>query len=407
MTQESPTVPVVAGIVAAVVGFSSSFVVVLAGLAAVGATSRQAASGLLALCLTQAVGMAWLAWRHRTPIALAWSTPGAALLLTTGEVDGGWPAAVGAFVVVAVLILLTGLLPWLGALIARIPTALARAMLAGVLLPICLTPVTGLADDPLLVAPVVLTWLVLARPARRWAVPGALVAALVVVLIEAGGTVRAADLAPTLTWTTPTFTAAAVVSLALPLWIVTMASQNVPGVAVMSAQDWDVPWRPAMGVTGTATLLGAPLGGHAVNLAAITAAMVAGPMAGADRSRRWWAAVSGGGAYVVLGLGAAALAALVAAAPGAVIPAAAGLALLGTFATSLTGALAEDDEREAAAICFLVAASGISIAGIGAAFWALVAGLIARGLLHPRFGATTAGQRLRSRLGRQDSRAPS
>ncbi|WP_370247028.1 benzoate/H(+) symporter BenE family transporter [Nocardioides sp.] len=405
--EESRSVPVVAGVVAAVVGFSSSFVVVLAGLGAVGASPQQAASGLLALCLTQAAGMAWLAWRHRTPIALAWSTPGAALLLTTGAVDGGWPAAVGAFLLVGVLILLTGLLPWLGALIARIPAALARAMLAGVLLPICLTPVTGLAADPWLVAPVVLTWLVLARPAPRWAVPASLVAALVVVVVEAGGTVRAADLAPTLTWTTPTLTAAAAVSIALPVWIVTMASQNVPGVAVMTTQEWSVPWRSTRGVTGTATLLGAPLGGHAVNLAAITAAMVAGPLAGADRARRWWAALSAAAAYVVLGLAAAALATLVAAAPGSVIPAAAGLALLGTFATSLTGALAEDDEREAAAICFLVAASGISVAGIGAAFWALVAGLLARALLHPRFGTATAGQRPRSRLGRHDSGAPS
>ena len=140
--------PVVAGVVTAVVGFSSSFVVVLAGLAAVGATRAEAASGLLALCVTQALGMLWLSVRHRTPVTLAWSTPGAALLITTGTVEGGWPAAVGAFAVTAVLIVLTGLLPWLGDLISRIPTSLARAMLAGVLLPICLEPVTGLVDSP-------------------------------------------------------------------------------------------------------------------------------------------------------------------------------------------------------------------------------------------------------------------
>ena len=158
--------PVVAGIVAAIVGSSSSFVVVLAGLTAVGASPAQAASGLLTVLVSQALGMLWLALRHRTPITLAWSTPGAALLLSTGAVTGGWAAAVGAFVVTGLLIVLTGLVPALGDLIARIPTSLARAMLAGVLLPICLEPVIGLADSPAYVAPVVLAWLVMHRISR-------------------------------------------------------------------------------------------------------------------------------------------------------------------------------------------------------------------------------------------------
>ena len=354
---------------------------VLTGLTAVGATRAEAASGLLALCVTQALGMLWLSVRHRTPVSLAWSTPGAALLISTGAVAGGWPAAVGAFMVTAVLILLTGLLPWLGELIARIPVSLARAMLAGVLLPICLQPVTGLADSPYVVGPVVLAWLVMHRVSRRWAVPVALVVAIVVVLAEAGSTVAAGDLVPAVAWTTPHWTLAAVVSIAVPLYIVTMASQNVPGVAVMASFGFTVPWRESMGVTGLATLAGAPFGGHTVNLAAITAAMTAGPMAGPDRSRRWIAAVSAAATYVVLALAAAALAALVAAAPGDVIPAAAGLALIGTFGTALAGALAEPDEREASAVCFLVAASGITVLGIGAAFWALLAGLVLRPLL--------------------------
>lgn len=374
----------VAGIVTAVVGFSSAFVVVLAGLVAVGASSAEAASGLLALCVTQALGMVWLSVRTREPISLAWSTPGAALLLATGAVEGGWAAAVGAFLVTAVLIVLTGLLPWLGALIARIPVPLARAMLAGVLLPICLQPVTGLADSPYLVGPVVLAWLVMHRISRRWAVPVSLAVALVVVLVEAGSEVRAGDLLPSLAWTTPHWTVPAVVSIAVPLYIVTMASQNVPGVAVMSSFGWTVPWRQAMTVTGLGTAVGAPFGGHAINLAAITAAMTAGPMAGPDRSRRWIASASAAGTYVVLALAASALAALVAAAPGDVIPAAAGLALLGTLAAALAGALDDPDEREPAAVCFLVAASGISVLGIGAAFWALLAGLVLRPLLRAR-----------------------
>jgi benzoate membrane transport protein len=373
--------PVVAGIVTAVVGSSSSFVVVLGGLVAVGASPAQAASGLLVVYVTQAFGMLWLALRHRTPITLAWSTPGAALLLSTGVVGGGWPAAVGAFVVTGVLVVLTGLVTPLGDLITRIPPSLAQAMLAGVLVPICLEPVTGLAGSPTYVAPVVLAWVLMHGVSRRWAVPVALAVSLVVVIVAAGSSVDPGDLLPQLTWTTPHWTAAAVVSIAIPLYVVTMASQNVPGVAVMSSYGYRVPWRESMAVTGVGTMLGAPFGGHAINLAAITAAMTAGPMAGPDRDRRWIASASASVTYLALALGSSALAALVAAAPGDVMQAAAGLALLGTLGSALAGALADPDGREAAVVCFLVAASGITALGIGAAFWALLAGLVLRPVL--------------------------
>jgi benzoate membrane transport protein len=373
--------PVVAGIVAAVVGFSSSFVVVLAGLTAVGASPAQAASGLLALCVTQALGMVWLTLRHRTPLTLAWSTPGAALLVATGTVAGGWPAAVGAFLVTGVLILATGLIPRLGDLIAAIPPALARGMLAGVLLPLCLAPVTAVVDEPLLVGPVVVTWLVMQALSRRWAVPAALLVALVVVVIEAGSSVPAGDLAPSLAWTTPEWSVAAVVSIALPLYVVTMASQNVPGVAVMSSHGYTVPWRESMSVTGIATVASAPFGGHAVNLAAITAALAAGPTAGPDRSRRWVASATAAGCYLVLAIACSALGALVDAAPNGVIQAAAGLALLGTLASALSEALTDPTERESAVVTFVVAASGVAVLGVGAAFWALVAGLVVRAVI--------------------------
>ncbi|WP_300458436.1 benzoate/H(+) symporter BenE family transporter [uncultured Nocardioides sp.] len=370
--------PVTAGVVAAVVGFSSSFVVVLAGLTAVGATPAQAASGLLALCVAQALGMLWLALRHRTPVSLAWSTPGAALLVTTGAVQGGWPAAVGAFVATGVLVVLTGLVPRLGDLVAAIPPSLARAMLAGVLLPLCVEPVLALADSPAMVAPVVLTWLALQRRAARWAVPAALVVALVVVVVTAGDAVAAGDLLPTLALTAPTWSWQAMVGVTLPLYVVTMASQNVPGVAVMGSFGYRVPWRESMGVTGLGTLLVAPLGGHAVNLAAITAALTAGPAAGPDRDQRWRASVSAAVTYLVLAAGAGALTALVAAAPDGVVQSAAGLALLGTLAASLSDALADPADRLAAIGCLVVAASGVSILGVGAAFWALVVGLVLR-----------------------------
>ncbi|MCL8025240.1 benzoate/H(+) symporter BenE family transporter [Nocardioides bruguierae] len=374
------TAPVTAGVVAAVVGFSSSFVVVLAGLTAVGATPAQASSGVAALCVAQALGMFWLSGRHRVPVSLAWSTPGAALLASTGAIAGGWPAAVGAFVVTGLLVLLTALVPALGDLVARIPPSLARAMLAGVLLPLCIEPATALVTSPLLVGPVVLTWLVLVRLTPRWAVPAALAVAFAVVVV-AGEGVHAADLAPTLALTLPAWSVPALVGVALPLYVVTMASQNVPGVAVMNGLGYRVPWRESLGVTGLGTVLAAPFGGHAVNLAAITAAMSAGPEAGEDRERRWVAPVAAGVTYAVLAVGCSALTTLVAAAPDGVVQAAAGLALLGTLASSLTGALAAHEDHLPAAVCLVVAASGVVVGGIGAGFWALVAGLVVRAVL--------------------------
>lgn len=176
--------PILAGVVTALVGFTSSFAVVLTGLDAVGANAAQAASGLLAVSLTMGLACVVLVWRYRMPITVAWSTPGAALLVATGTVGGGWSAAVGAFLITAALILLTALWPALGALIARIPPSIAQAMLAGVLLPLCLAPITGIVANPWGVVPVVLTWLLFARLAPRWAVPFAFVAAAVVVAVS-------------------------------------------------------------------------------------------------------------------------------------------------------------------------------------------------------------------------------
>lgn len=379
MSEETTHGPVVAGVVTAVVGFSSSFVVVLAGLTAVGASPAQAASGLLTLLVTQALGMLWLSVRHRTPLILAWSTPGAALLASSAGVAGGWPAAVGAFVATGVLIVLTGLVPRLGDLVAAIPQSLARAMLAGVLLPLCVAPVTALVDAPAAVAPVVLTWLLLLRLAPRWAVPAALAVALGTVLATAH--VPTDTLAPTLAWTTPHWTASALVGLALPLYVVTMASQNVPGVAVLGTYGYRVPWRESLTVTGIGTIAGAPTGGHAINLAAISAALAAGPAAGPDRERRWVAAVSASVTYLVLAVASSALAAMVAAAQDGLMQAAAGLALLGTLGSALAEALADPRERESAAATLVVAASGVTVLGIGAAFWALVVGLACRAVL--------------------------
>lgn len=377
--------PLVSGVVTALVGFTSTFAVVLTGLGALGASPAQAASGLLAITIVVGIGCVLLAWRYRMPITLAWSTPGAALLAATGTIDGGWPAAVGGFLVCAALILATALFPPLGALIARIPPSIAQAMLAGVLLPLCVAPFSGLVSDPWGVAPVLIVWLVASRLLPRWAVPLAFVAATAVISVElarTGGGVDAAALLPRLEFTAPTFTIGSVIAVAVPLFVVTMASQNVPGVAVMRSYGYTVPWRPSMLVTGLGTAAAATAGGHAANLAAISAAIAAGPDSHPDPRRRWVAGVSAGGTYLVLAALSSAFVALVLLAPAGVIPAVAGVALFGAFGAAVQQAIDDPGERLPAVVTFLVAASGVAVAGVSAAFWALLAGLVVRTVLH-------------------------
>lgn len=365
---------------------------VLTGLDAVGATREQAASGLLAVTIMAGLGCIVLARWFRMPITVAWSTPGVALLVATGAVEGGWSAAVGAFLIAGILIVLTGLWPWLGRVIARIPPSLAQAMLAGILLPLCIAPFTGIVANPWGVVPVVLTWLVFVRLAPRWAVPLAFAAAAIVIvigLVQSRADVDPVALLPRFEFTAPTLTLGAVVGIAIPLYIVTMASQNIPGVAVMRSLGYEIPWRASMLVTGVGTILASPAGGHAVNLGAISAAISAGPDAGPDTRKRWIAAVTAGGTYLVLGAASAAFAALVVWAPAGVIPAVAGLALLGAFGAAVQQAIDDPGERMPAVVTFLVAASGVSVFGVSAAFWALLAGLIVRSTLHLGRRATT------------------
>ncbi|MGZ9825421.1 benzoate/H(+) symporter BenE family transporter [Tsukamurella ocularis] len=386
-SENGTMVPVGAGIVTALVGYTSAFAVVLAGLRAMGATPGQAASGLLAVTVTMGAASALLSWRYRMPIISAWSTPGAALLATTGAVAGGWPAAVGAFAVCGVLFVLTGLWPALARWVQRIPTPIAQAMLAGVLLPLCIAPVTSLAKHPWAVAPVLLVWLVLLKVRPRWAVPLAFVAALVVIavaLVRDDAVPAVAELIPHVEWTTPSITLQALTGVVLPLYIVTMASQNIPGAAVLGSYGYSVPWRPSLAVTGVGSVLGAPFGGHAINLAAISAALAAGPDAGEDRSRRWIAGVSSGAANLVLGVLSTGLTAVVLAAPDGVIQAVAGVALVGAFAAACAGAMADESARVPAAVTFIVAASGTTVAGVGAAFWALVVGIAVYAVLGVR-----------------------
>jgi benzoate membrane transport protein len=364
-----------AGLLAAFVGFASSFAVVLRGLTAVGASPAEAASGLMAASIAMGVGGIWLSLRTRMPISVAWSTPGAALLASTGAIQGGFAAAVGAFLVTGVLIVVAGLYRPLGRAVAAIPPPLANAMLAGVLLGLCLAPVRAVAQVPAMGLAVVVTWAVVGRLKRLYAVPAAvLVAAALVFATTAMPPGAAASLWPAPVLTLPAFPPAAVLGVALPLFLVTMASQNIPGMAVLNANGFRPAPGPLFTVTGVLTVLAAPFGAHAINLAAITAAICAGPDAHPDPARRWWAAVVTGLAYVVIGLLAGAATVLIAAAPPVLIEAVAGLALLSAFASAMLAAVSDPAQREAAVVTFLVAASGLTLWGIGGAFWGLLAG---------------------------------
>lgn len=377
--------PVVAGIVAGLVGFTSAFVVVLTGLRGAGASETQAASGLLAVTLLMGVASIVLSWRSRMPITVAWSTPGAALLASATAVAGGWPAAVGAFAVVGALFVVTGLWPQLADLIRRIPAPVAQAMLAGVVLHLVVDPLPALVDDPGSILPIVGVWLLGLRWWPRWAVPGAFVVAAAVIgidLVRNGTAITGSDLLPAFDLTRPSFGLEAMIGIAIPLYLVTMASQNIPGVAVLDSFGYQVPWRPAMLVTGVGTIVGAPAGGHAINLAAISAALAAGPEAG-RHERRWIAGVSAGATHVVLAAGAAAAAALIVDAPDGVVAVVAAVALLPTLGAALGGATRDPAHQIPAMITFAVAASGIAPWNVSAAFWALLAGIAAH-LLLPR-----------------------
>lgn len=370
-----------AGFVAAFVGFSSSFAVVLQGLTKVGASPAEAASGLMALLLAMGACAIFLSLRSRLPISVAWSTPGAALLAGSAGPHGGFPAAVGAFLVTGVLIVVSGLWKRLGRWVSAIPKPLANAMLAGILLPLCLAPAHAVKSDPALGLAVVLTWAVVASWRKLYAVPAAVVVA--VVLIATTTHIAADSLGPL--WphpvlVTPHFTAAATISIALPLYVVTMASQNIPGIAVLNANGYHPEPGPLFSWTGVFTLLSAPLGGFTVNLAAITAALCAGDQAGPDPRKRYRAAAVAGGVYILLGLGAAAAVAFVDASPPNIIEAVAGLALLGALGNALTGAMADADNRESAVVTLVVTVSGVAFFGVSGAFWGLAAG----GLLYAR-----------------------
>ena len=373
------------GLIVALVGYASSVAILIKGLAAVGASEAEIASGLLLIGFTKGIAAIILSFRSHMPISVAWSTPGLALLAATGAVAGGFPAATGAFIVVGALIVATAFWEPLARLIAAIPKALANAMLAGVLLKLCLAPFVAIREMPLVALAILATWLIMMRFARLWAVPAAVAIAIGAIVMQGGGGIGGFRL-PVPVFVAPVFTVEALFSLALPLFIVTMASQNITGLAVLSTFGFRHSMREGLAVTGGLSLISAIFGAPTINYAAITAALCAGQDAHADPARRYVAAVFSGLGYILLASLAAVAAALVLHASPILIEAAAGLALIGAFGGAIKGATEDEAERLPALLTFFVTASGLSFYGIGGAFWGLVLGWGVRALFRFDFG---------------------
>lgn len=362
-----------AATVAALVGYAASVAIVLAAATALGATPEQTASWLLAVSLGKALGSALLSWQSRVPVVLAWSTPGAALIAATSGIT--LAEGVGAFIVAGLLIAATGLARPLGALVARIPDGIAAGMLAGVLLPFCLKGAGATGALPTIVLPMVAVFMGVRLFNPAMAVLAAFAAGIVLALLTGTELTSLGLSAPHLEPLVPEFRLTVILGLGLPLYLVTMASQNLPGFATLRAAGYEPPVAPALTVTGLISALTAPFGAHTVSMAAITAAICLGPDVHPERDRRWIVGLAYAGAWVVLGLLSPTVLQLLAALPAPVVLALVALALLSPLMGALAGAFAAPDQRFAATVTLAVSASGVAAFGIGAAFWGLVAGI--------------------------------
>ncbi|TPI07781.1 benzoate/H(+) symporter BenE family transporter [Mesorhizobium sp. B4-1-3] len=363
----------ISAFVAAIVGFGGTLALVIAAAKAVGATQIETASGVTAICLAMTIECLWLSWRTKMPVITAWSTPGLALIAASSGFT--MPQAVGAFMVAGVLLVATGLFKPLTRLIAKIPASVASGMLAGILVSFAVNAVKTIPADPWLILPLIAAFFVirLFNPALS----------VLVVLIGGGlaafltgrvGSLPVPELS-TLTFIAPQFTASATIGLALPLYLVTMASQNLSGLAVLRAAGYYPEPGPLIGVTGLFSLLSASFGAATTNLAAISAAICTGPDVHPDPAERWKTGPFYALAYLVFAVFGASLVAIFAVLPQSLIVLVAGLALTAPLANALSIALKEEAERMPATVTFAVTASGLTLFGVGAAFWGLVAGM--------------------------------
>ncbi|MGV7244907.1 benzoate/H(+) symporter BenE family transporter [Caballeronia sp. M23-90] len=374
----------VAGFVAMMTGYTSSLVLMFQAGRAAHLSDAQISSWIWALSIGMALCTIGLSLKFRAPIVIAWSTPGAALLVTSLP-NVPYADAIGAFIVCAVLLTVVGLTGWFDTLMRKIPAGIAAALLAGILFEIGIEIFRAAQFQTALVLAMFFTYLIVKRLAPRYAILTTLVVGIV-----AAGTLGLLDFSqfhvalahPV--FTMPHFTFAAAVSIGIPLFVVAMASQNVPGIAVLRADGYDTPSAPLIATTGIASLLLAPFGSHGINLAAITAAICTGPEAHEDHSRRYMAAVWCGIFYLVAGIFGATIAALFGSLPKALVVSVAALALFGSIMSGLTNAMHDIREREAALVTFMVTASGLTLLSIGSAFWGLVGGIVTQIVLNAR-----------------------
>lgn len=374
----------IAGFVTVLVGLTSSIAIVFQAAQSFGATPAQVSSWVWSL----GIGVGLCCWVPsillRKPVVVAWSTPGAAVLATAGATGAfGMGDAIGAFIISAVLIAVVGMTGWFERLMNRIPIAIASALLAGVLTRFGLDAFAAAQTNTWLVVAMLVTYLLGRRLLPRYAVMLTLAVGIVVALLQ--HKIQWSAVQPGLTmpvFTMPDFSWQAAISLALPLFVVTMASQNLPGVAIIRGSGYDLPISKLITMTGLTTLLLAPFGAFGINLAAITAAICMGPESHPDQARRYVAAVVCGVIYVLIGWFGVVIAGLLTAFPHELVVAIAGIALLGTIGGGLHTALQGEQYREAALITFLVAVSGVTIAGVGSAFWGVVAGSLALFVQH-------------------------
>ncbi|HGY4333187.1 benzoate/H(+) symporter BenE family transporter [Klebsiella aerogenes] len=384
MFMRSFTLPIptlLAGFVAVLVGYASSAAIIWQAAAAAGADAGQIAGWMTALGLAMGVSTLVLTLWRKVPILTAWSTPGAALLVS-GLQGATLAQAVGIFVFANALILLCGVTGLFARLMKIIPHSLAAAMLAGILLRFGLQAFSGLQDNLLLCGGMFAAWLLCKALYPRFAVVAALAIGGIIALLTGALSPMTNDMvfvAPR--WITPQFTPSLLLSVGVPFFLVTMASQNAPGLATIQASGYRVPVSPLIVFTGALALLFSPFGVYSVCIAAITAAICQSPDAHPDAGKRWLAAAAAGFFYLVAGLFGGSITALMAALPPVWIQMLAGLALLGTISGSLYQALGNENERDAAVVTFLVTASGVSLAGVGSAFWGLVIGGISYMLL--------------------------
>jgi benzoate membrane transport protein len=355
----------------------ATFAIAIAGLAAMGATNSQISTALAVMLVGYGVMSIALSVWLKMPISVVWSTPGAAFLAASAGLGLGFELAVGAFMVSSVLIVLTGLWPTLGNLVRKIPPQISAAMLAGVIFPFVIATVHSAIDFPVLILPVVITWFLINRFLPLWATPIAIALGFLLIGTSSGASdASVGSFWPELAIVMPQFELAAIIAIGIPLYLITMASQNLPGLAIMSSLGYQIPAGKVFAATGSASLLTSLFGGFGLNLAAITAALNADSSAAKDPSKRWIASSWGGVVYILFALFAAPFAAFVLAVPRELLLSLAGIALINTFANAIKGAVTDDSTRLAGVVTFVIGAAGVTILGIGGAFWALLVGVI-------------------------------